>query len=72
MLERPSGKEAIKQYIQTHTVPYCGNFNQEMVRRKKEREAEQRKRVSGMVVNTMLFTTMLQSGDEGSEGDGCI
>ncbi|KAL3133165.1 hypothetical protein ABBQ38_007058 [Trebouxia sp. C0009 RCD-2024] len=67
-LERPNGRSSIKRYVKAHTVPYSGDFNKEMVKRKREREERQREMESRMVTNTMLFSSLLPSV-EGSEED---
>ena len=67
--QRPNGRSAIKGYIRKHTVKYAGNFNEAMVKRKREKEEMQRKLESRSITDTMLFTTLLESTDSFSEAD---
>lgn len=55
LLERLNDRGSIKSYVKAHTVPYAGDFNKQMVKRKCEGEERQREMESRMVTNTMLF-----------------
>ena len=65
ILQRRNGTSAIKAYVQRHTVKYAGDFNEEILKRKRQEEELQ----SRSITNTMLFTTLLESADSVSEAD---
>lgn len=63
VVQRPNGKSAIRGYVQRHTVNYAGNFNQQMLLRKRQKEELQRQLESRSITNTMLFTTLTETVD---------
>ena len=63
---RPHGRWAIKNYMRAHTWNYHGDFNSEMLSKKRERDAMQRE--AEKIVDPMPFTALMKSADNGSEG----
>ena len=62
---RPHGRWAIKNYMKAHTWKYCGDFNSEMLSKKRERDAIQRQLDKN--VDPMPFTALMKSADNGGE-----
>lgn len=64
LLQRPNGRSAIRGYVRRHTVKYAGNFNKQMIARKREKEQAQRSLQDCSITSPMLFTTLLESADD--------
>lgn len=66
LTRRPNDKMTVRNYMRKHTLYYCRDFNQEMLKRKRQRDERQAELEKQQVIDLLPFTSLLASMDDGS------